>query len=106
MTPIQSRALTIGVIAIFQGLGGVALGPLAVGMLNDALAPSVGALALRYSLTVALLGFVGVAVLALVGLRYIKADFARAQAERSVPKAANEARGSELIAPPRKDAWI
>lgn len=106
VTPIQSRALTIGVIAIFQGLGGVALGPLAVGMLNDALAPSVGALAIRYSLTVALLGLVGVAVLALVGLRYIKADFARAQGERSVPKTSDEASGSELIASPRKDAWI
>ena len=54
----------------------------------------------------ALLGLVGVAVLALVGLRYIKADFARARGEISVPKASDETRGSELIASPRKDAWI
>jgi predicted MFS family arabinose efflux permease len=80
VTSSQTRALTIAVIATFQNLGGLALGPLAVGMLNDALAPRVGPVAIRYSLTVVLLGLIGVAVLALVGLRYIRADFARAQA--------------------------
>jgi predicted MFS family arabinose efflux permease len=84
VTPSQSRALTVAVIALFQNLGGLALGPLAVGMLNDALAPRVGLVAIRYSLTVALLGLVGVAVLAFVGLRYIRADFARAQDEQAV----------------------
>jgi predicted MFS family arabinose efflux permease len=83
VTPSQSRALTVAIIATFQNLGGLALGPLAVGALNDALAPSVGALAIRYSLTVALLGLVGVAVLAFIGLRYIRADFARAQADQA-----------------------
>lgn len=82
VTPSQSRALTVAVIATFQNLGGLALGPLAVGVLNDALAPSVGLVAIRYSLTVALLGLLGVAVLAFVGLRYIRADFARARDEQ------------------------
>jgi len=80
VTSSQTRALTVAVIATFQNLGGLALGPLAVGMLNDTLAPRVGLLAIRYSLTAALLGLLGVAVLAFVGLRYIRADFARAQA--------------------------
>jgi predicted MFS family arabinose efflux permease len=84
VTPSQSRALTVAVIATFQNLGGLALGPLTVGVLNDALAPSVGLVAIRYSLTVALLGLLGVAVLAFVGLRYIRTDFARAQDEQAV----------------------
>jgi predicted MFS family arabinose efflux permease len=83
VTPSQSRALTVAIIATFQNLGGLALGPLVVGALNDALAPSVGTLAIRYSLTVALLGLVGVAVLAFIGLRYIRADFARAEASQA-----------------------
>jgi predicted MFS family arabinose efflux permease len=82
VTSSQTRALTVAVIATFQNLGGLALGPLAVGVLNDALAPSVGPVAIRYSLTVALLGLLGVAVLSFVGLRYIGADFARAQHEQ------------------------
>jgi MFS transporter, Spinster family, sphingosine-1-phosphate transporter len=83
VTPSQSRALTVAIIATFQNLGGLALGPLVVGALNDALAPRVGTLAIRYSLTVALLGLVGVAVLAFIGLRHIRADFARAQADQA-----------------------
>jgi predicted MFS family arabinose efflux permease len=79
VTSSQTRALTVAVIATFQNLGGLALGPLAVGVLNDALAPRLGLVAIRYSLTVVLLGLIGVAALALVGLRYIRADFARAQ---------------------------
>ena len=79
VTSSQTRALTIAVIATFQNLGGLALGPLVVGVLNDALAPRLGPVAIRYSLTVALLGFLGVAVLAAVGLRYIRDDFAHAQ---------------------------
>jgi predicted MFS family arabinose efflux permease len=87
VTPSQSRALTVAIIATFQNIGGLALGPLAVGALNDALAPRVGILAIRYSLTVALLGLVGVAVLAFIGLRHIRADFARAQADQAAAKA-------------------
>jgi predicted MFS family arabinose efflux permease len=79
VTSSRTRALTVAVIATFQNLGGLALGPLAVGMLNDALAPRVGLVAIRYSLTVALLGLLGVAALSFVGLRYIRADFAKAQ---------------------------
>jgi predicted MFS family arabinose efflux permease len=82
VTSAQTRALTVAVIATFQNLGGLALGPLAVGVLNDALTPSVGPVAIRYSLTAALLGLLGVAVLALVGLRYVREDFARAQHEQ------------------------
>ena len=79
VTPGGNRALTIAAIAIFQNLGGMALGPLAVGMLNDALRAEFGPLAIRYSLTVALMGLVGVSLLALVSLRYVRADFLRAQ---------------------------
>jgi predicted MFS family arabinose efflux permease len=86
VTSSQTRALTVAVIATFQNLGGLALGPLAVGMLNDALAPRFGPVAIRYSLTAALLGLLGVAVLAFVGLRYIRADFARAQAAQTAAK--------------------
>jgi predicted MFS family arabinose efflux permease len=82
VTSSQTRALTVAVIATFQNLGGLALGPLAVGILNDALAPSVGPVAIRYSLTAALLGLLGVAVLAFVGLRYVRGDFAQAQHEQ------------------------
>jgi MFS family permease len=79
VTSSQTRALTVAVIATFQNLGGLALGPLVVGMLNDKLGVRVGPVAIRYSLTVALLGLLGVAVLASVGLRYIQRDFVVAQ---------------------------
>ena len=79
VTSSQTRALTVAVIATFQNLGGLALGPLAVGMLNDALGLRVGPVAIRYSLTVVLIGFLGVALLASAGLRHIQRDFAHAQ---------------------------
>jgi MFS family permease len=79
VTPSQSRALTIAIIAVFQNLGGLALGPLVVGILNDAWAPRFGALAIRYSLTVASVGLIGVAILAVFASRHVKRDFARTE---------------------------
>jgi MFS family permease len=76
VTPSQSRALTIAIIAVFQNLGGLALGPLVVGILNDTLTPRLGALAIRYSLSAVSVGLIGVAILSAFASRHVKRDFA------------------------------
>lgn len=52
MVPESMRAVSIAIIVLCTGLLGQVFGPLAVGMLNDALAPAHGDYAIRYSLLV------------------------------------------------------
>jgi MFS family permease len=48
----RMRALAIATLVLFSGLLGQAVGPLIVGMANDALAASVGVTAIRYSMLI------------------------------------------------------
>lgn len=48
----RMRALAIATLVLFSGLLGQAAGPLIVGMTNDALAPTVGVTAIRYSMLI------------------------------------------------------
>ena len=48
----RMRALAIATLVLFSGLLGQAAGPLIVGMVNDALAPTVGVTAIRYSMLI------------------------------------------------------
>jgi MFS family permease len=48
----RMRALAIATLVLFSGLLGQAAGPLIVGMLNDALGPTVGVTAIRYSMLI------------------------------------------------------
>ena len=52
MVPARMRAVSVAIVVLFTGLVGQIFGPLVVGMLNDALAPSYGDGAIRYSLLV------------------------------------------------------
>ncbi len=71
LAPEGMRAISISVPVLCSGLAGQVFGPLLVGMLNDALAPSYGEEAVRYSLLVA-------AVCTLLGgLCFLTASFCR-----------------------------
>ena len=52
VAPVRMRATAIAIILFCASLLGQAIGPLFVGMLNDALAPAYGEAAIRYSLIV------------------------------------------------------
>jgi hypothetical protein len=48
----RMRALAIATLVLFSGLLGQAAGPLIVGRMNDALMPTVGVTAIRYSMLI------------------------------------------------------
>ena len=52
VAPPRKRALAIATLVLFSGLLGQAAGPLIVGMANDALGPTLGVTAIRYSLLI------------------------------------------------------
>lgn len=52
MVPTRMRAVSVAIVVLFTGLVGQIFGPLVVGMLNDALGPTYGEEAIRYSLLV------------------------------------------------------
>jgi MFS family permease len=52
VAPSRMRALAIATLVLFSGLLGQAAGPLIVGMANDALAPTIGDTAIRYSMLI------------------------------------------------------
>jgi MFS family permease len=52
VAPSRMRALAIATLVLFSGLLGQAAGPLIVGMATDALAPTVGPVAIRYSMLI------------------------------------------------------
>jgi predicted MFS family arabinose efflux permease len=70
----RSRALVASTIPIYFSVGG-ALGPFLVGLMNDALKPTYGALAIRYSMTAVLMGFVLAVVAAMVGAHFIRKEY-------------------------------
>jgi len=57
VVPERMRALSMAVIMLFANLIGMGLGPLAVGILSDALRPEFGELSLRYALLLVCPGF-------------------------------------------------
>jgi len=52
MVPSGMRAVSVSIVVLFTGLVGQIFGPLMVGMLSDALTPSHGVNAIRYSMLV------------------------------------------------------
>ena len=70
------RATTSAVLGFVVNLIGLGLGPLAVGMLNDALAPSYGAHAIRYSLLAVGASNIVAAAFFLAAARHIRTDLA------------------------------
>jgi predicted MFS family arabinose efflux permease len=81
--PVRMRALTTALVYLLLNLIGPGAGPLAAGMLNDALARSYGNEAVRVSLSVTLLGaFVGCALM-LYAARQLPRDLASATRRQS-----------------------
>lgn len=75
MVPANMRALSIAIVVLFTGLLGQIFGPLAVGVLNDALAPTYGDEGIRYSLlTVPLCTFLGGACFFIASLPRMRAQ--------------------------------
>ena len=74
------RAMASAIIVFLLNLIGLGLGPLIVGMLNDALTPSLGEVAVRYSLTIVVVPHALAALLNLASVRTLKQDL-RAAAE-------------------------
>jgi len=80
VAPKRSRAFAIAILALFQNLGGLALGPLVIGVLNDTLAPRFGQLAIRYSLSVIGIVLVAIALIGILMWRTVLADIAKVEA--------------------------
>jgi len=75
------RGLTTTLMLITQGLLGVAIAPLIVGMLSDGLAPSLGAESLRYALATMIAAPIAASVLLLAASRRLR----RARSETRCP---------------------
>jgi MFS family permease len=74
------RALASAIILLTATCFGQGLGPLVVGMINDAISPQVGVIAVRYSLLSASATTMLGALLFVWAARFIRADIARAAA--------------------------
>ena len=78
---VRMRAVAASILLFCSALFGQATGPLLVGMTNDALAPSLGPMAIRYSLLVIAVTAVLAGVSFALAGRFISADTARAAQE-------------------------
>jgi MFS family permease len=79
LAPARVRAVTSSVMILFITGGGMLIGPWAIGVLSDALAPRFGADALRVAM-IGVLATMSLGVVALLaGVRSLPADLARAQ---------------------------
>ena len=75
----RARALGVAVHHLIQSLIGIGLGPLAVGILNDALFARFGELAIRYTMLIGVVGNVVACVFYLLAARTLRADMERVQ---------------------------
>lgn len=88
------RAMASALIVLMLNIVGLGLGPWIVGMLNDALAPSLGATAVRYSLMFAIVPHSLAAIFNLLAARHLVADLAAARGEPlSAPASSRPATG-------------
>jgi len=76
----RMRAVATAILLVFSSLLSQAVGPVAVGMLNDALAPVYGDSAIRYSLLLLAVTAVGGGVMFLFAGRFAERDIKRAAA--------------------------
>ena len=80
---VRMRAVAIAILLLSTSLLGLAVGPFVVGVLNDMLAPSLGVMAIRYSLLVIVVSALAGGGMLLLAGHYIEADAARADAASS-----------------------
>jgi MFS family permease len=84
--PVHMRAVSTALLYLLLNLIGPGLGPVAAGALNDMLAASYGAEAVRLSLTITLVGAIGGVVLTLYAARHLRADLVRAGLSDRAPR--------------------
>ncbi len=77
---VRMRAVAMAILLLSTSFLGLAVGPYVVGALNDMLAPSLGVMAIRYSLLVIVASALAGGGMLLLAGRYIEADVARADA--------------------------
>ena len=75
----RMRAMAAAIMAFFQNLVGIGLGPLVVGILNDALEPTWGEEAVRYSLLILTTGTFVAGAACLAATIWLRAEYAQAQ---------------------------
>lgn len=76
--PANMRASGNALLGFFQNLVGIGIGPLIVGILNDALNPTFGIDAIKYSLTIVSIGFVGSAVFYILSGYPLQSEYEKA----------------------------
>jgi predicted MFS family arabinose efflux permease len=77
LTPPRSRALASAVLLFVISLIGFGLGPLTIGMVSDALAPSLGGAALGRAISINAIGDVASVVLFLIAAKDLDREFGR-----------------------------
>lgn len=78
ISKVRMRAVATSILLFCSALFGQAAGPLLVGMMNDALAPSIGSMAIRYSLLVIAITSVLAGISFILAGRFIASDALRA----------------------------
>lgn len=81
VSPVRMRAVSSVIMGLVTTLVGIGIGPVLIGVLNDALEPRYGAESIRYSLSVITLGWLVAAVTATLASRFVRSDYARLQQE-------------------------
>jgi MFS family permease len=76
---VRARALSVAIHLLFVNLLGLSLGPLVIGALNDFLRGTHGELAIRYTMTVAVVANALACGFYVIGARSARDDIARAQ---------------------------
>jgi predicted MFS family arabinose efflux permease len=76
----RMRAVATAIMLVFSSLFSQAVGPVAVGLLNDLLAPAHGEFAIRYSLLLLAVTAIGGGIMFLLAGRYAEEDIKRAAA--------------------------
>jgi hypothetical protein len=76
VAPVHMRALASAIVIFAINLVGMGLGPLAVGALNDRLAPDLGLEAVRYSLMIAAVPHALAALFNVLAARTLREDLA------------------------------
>ena len=81
VTRVNMRAVATSIMVLFASLLGQAVGPLLAGFLNDALQPTFGDSAIRYSLLINAVTAVGAGAAFWLAVPYFEADIRRASEE-------------------------
>ncbi len=80
LAKLRMRALAAAIVMFFINLLGLGLGPLIIGMLNDALKPTYGADAIRYSMIIIAITTLWAAGHYMMAAKYVKKDLEASKA--------------------------